>query len=52
MEEYPLIFKSFLSSILLCSAFLEPLKPKISVRFIIGLTPFYLYLQFSISFTF
>ena len=38
MEEYPLIFKSFLSSILLCSAFLEPLKPKISVRFLIGLT--------------
>ena len=38
MEEYPLIFKSFLSSILLCSAFLEPLKPKMSARFLIGLT--------------
>ena len=38
MQEYPFIFKSFLSSILLCSAFLEPLKPKMSARFLIGLT--------------
>ena len=38
MEEYPFIFKSFLSSILLCSAFLEPLKPKMSAQFLIGLT--------------
>ena len=38
MEEYPFMFKSFLSSILLCSAFLEPLKPKMSARFLIGLT--------------
>ena len=37
IEEYPFIFKSFLSSILLCSAFLEPLKPKKSGRFLIGL---------------
>ncbi|URQ66093.1 DUF368 domain-containing protein [SAR86 cluster bacterium] len=38
MEEYPFFFKSFLSSILLYSAFLEPLKPKMSARFLLGLT--------------
>ena len=37
MEEYPTTFKSFLSAILFCSAFLEPLKPKISRSFLIGL---------------
>ena len=37
MDEFPIVFKSFLSAILLCSAFLEPLKPKISKSFLIGL---------------
>lgn len=37
MEVYPAAFKSFLSAILLFSAFLEPLKPKISKSFFIGI---------------
>ena len=37
MEVYPTAFKSFLSSVLLFSAFLEPLKPKISKSFFIGI---------------
>ena len=38
MKQYPIAFKSFLSVILFLSAFLEPLKPKISKIFFLGLT--------------
>ena len=37
MDAYPLAFKSFLSSLLFCSVFIEPLKPKLSRSFFIGL---------------
>ena len=37
MDVYPVVFKSFLSAILFGSVFLEPLKPKISKPFILGL---------------
>ena len=37
MKEYPVAFKSFLSAILFLSAFLEPLKPRISKAFFAGL---------------
>ena len=33
MQVHPLAFKSFLSSLLFCSAFIEPLRPKISKQF-------------------
>ena len=38
MNAYPLAFKSFLSSLLFCSVFIDPLKPKISRAFFFGLT--------------
>ena len=37
MKEYPIAFKSFLSALLIFSAFLEPLKPKISKTFLLGI---------------
>ena len=38
MKEYPIIFNSFISALLLSSLFLEPLKPKITKSFFLGLT--------------
>ena len=38
MEDYPIAFKSFLTSLLLLSAFLKPLKPKISLSFLLGVS--------------
>ena len=37
MDAYPIAFRSFLSSLLFCSVFIEPLKPKLSRSFFIGL---------------
>lgn len=37
IEVYPAAFKAFLSAVLVFSAFLEPLKPKISKSFVIGM---------------
>ena len=37
MEGYPVIFKSFISSILLSSVFIEPLRPKISGYLVVGI---------------
>ena len=37
MQAHPLAFKSFLSSLLFCSAFVEPLRPKISKQFFLGI---------------
>ena len=37
MAVYPAAFKAFLSAVLVFSAFLEPLKPKISRPFVIGI---------------
>ena len=38
MEDYQIGFKSFLTSLLLLSAFLKPLKPKISPSFLLGVS--------------
>ena len=38
MKEYPIIFNSFISALLLSSLFLKPLKPKITKSFFLGLT--------------